>query len=340
MSSDRDTIQAELDARGFVKAYEERLLKRDGRAVICLVSSTLWERAGKKTPVYHAVVQDITERRRTEARLRTQSIAMASSVNGIAIADLDGNLSYVNPSCLNLWGYEDEGEVMGKSVSSFLRNGRYSTVDIKEVLASEGSWVGELKAERKGGRPFDVQASVSMVRDESGKPLCTMASFLDITEKKAAEESLKQSEEKFRLLFEKSADGILLLDEGGILDCNQSALAIMGCIEKSRLLGLHTRDLSPQRQPDGRLSSQKAAENRVTALKQGSVMFEWVFQRPDGSQFPAEVTLICIPFNGTRILYHVFRDISKTKRAEEDLKKTKKQLKHHYNKLRANKPPC
>lgn len=326
VSSDRDMIQAELDARGFVKAYEERLLKKDGRAVTCLVSSTLWKRAGEKPHVYHAVVQDITERRRTEARLRTQSIAMASSVNGIAIADLDGNLTYVNPSCLNLWGYEDEGEVLGKSVSSFLRNGRDSTADIKEVLDSEGSWVGELRAETKGGRPFDVQASVSMVRDKSGNPLCTMASFLDITEKKAAEEALKQGEEKFRLLFEKSADGILFLDEGGILDCNHSALAIMGCVQKSRLLGLHTRDLSPQRQPDGRLSSQKAAENRVTAIKQGSVMFEWVFQRPDGSQFPAEVTLICIPFNGTQILYHVFRDISKPKRAAEDLEKTKKQL--------------
>ena len=326
VSSDRDVIQAELDIKGFVKAYEERLLKKDGNALICQVSSTLWHKEELKTTVYHGIIRDVTELRRTEAQLRTQSIAMASSVNGIAIADLDGNLTYVNPSCLNLWGYEDEREVLGKSVILFLRNGQESTSEIREVVEIEGSWVGELKAKGKDGRLFDVQASISMVRDESGNPLCTIASFLDITEKKASEQALKQSEEKFRLLFEKSADGILLLDEGEILDCNQSAMEMMGCLQKSQLLGLHTQDLSPQRQPDGRLSAENVDENRATALKQGSVMFEWVFQRPDGSQFPAEVTLISIPFNGTRILYNVFRDISKRKRAEEDLKKTKKQL--------------
>lgn len=323
--SDMDKFQEELETKGSVRAYEERLLKKDGTEMICQITSTAGGSAGHTSPGYHGIIRDVTARKKSEEMLRVQASAMASSINAIAIADLDGNLTYANPSFLNLWGYEDEREVLGKPSVTFWQDEEKAS-EIKQVLPLEGSWVGELGARKKDGQLFTAQLSVNLVNDPEGNPICMMAFFLDITERKCSEAALRQSEEKFRLLFEKSVDAILLLDDGKVVDCNRAALDMMGGTDKTRLLGLHTHDFSPERQPDGRLSSEKASEIRATAFKQGSLRFEWVFQRMDGSEFPAEVMLISIPLNGMRILYSVFRDISRRKRAEEDLKKSEKQL--------------
>ncbi len=81
----------------------------------------------------------------------------------------------------------------------------------------------------------------------------------------AETERLRQGEERFRVLFEKSVHPVFLVDGIVYIDCNEAALRLFGCTSKEQLLGLHPLDLSPERQPDGRLSSEKLEElNRTT----------------------------------------------------------------------------
>ena len=128
-----------------------------------------------------------------------------------------------------------------------------------------------------------------------------------------------QSEEGLRLLFERSSDPILLLDGKVFIDCNDAALKCMRCSDKDRLIGVRPWDISPKRQPDGRLSSQKATEIVGATLKNGSSRFEWLHRAFDGEELWMDVSLTVIPLGEGRVMYTVWRDITERKRAEEAL---------------------
>jgi len=136
------------------------------------------------------IARDITERKRMEQEMKIKDSAIASSINAIAIGDLQGTLTYVNPSFLKLWGY-DRKEVLGKPASKFWQTEEKAEEIIGTLRDREG-WTGELVANKKDGSLSDVQLSASMVTDETGKPICMMASFLDITERKQMERALRE----------------------------------------------------------------------------------------------------------------------------------------------------
>lgn len=129
----------------------------------------------------------IIEHKRMEIDLRIKEEAIASSVNAIILADLEGNLNYVNRSFLHMWGYSDEKEVLGKSVTE-LWNTQDMALDVIEAVRSNRSWMGELVARRKDDSVFDVQLLASIVENEAGKAMCMMASVIDITERKKIEQ--------------------------------------------------------------------------------------------------------------------------------------------------------
>jgi PAS domain S-box-containing protein len=132
-------------------------------------------------------VQDITERKRIENELRVKDFAVTSAATGIAIADLDGIVTYVNLACLRMWDYEQEEEVLGKPATNFFADDKEFGVALKAVL-KEGVWQGEGKARRSDGPTFDVQVLANLVADADGEPFCIMASFVDITERKKLEQ--------------------------------------------------------------------------------------------------------------------------------------------------------
>jgi len=143
---------------------------------------------------------------------------------------------------------------------------------------------------------------------------------------KQSEKVPRESEAKFRLLFEKSTDAMLLLDGDVFVDCNQAAVEMMGCSSKEQLLVFHPDDISPERQPDGQLSSERARDLIATALREGSLRFEWVHRAVDGTDFPVEVLLTAISLYGRKLLHVVWRDISERKRAEEALRESETNL--------------
>ena len=143
-----------------------------------------------------------------------------------------------------------------------------------------------------------------------------------VTESKQSEEYPRESEAEFRLLFEKSPDAMLLLDGDVFVDCNQAAVEMMGCASKKQLLALHPYDISPEKQPDGRPSVEKARELIDMAHQKGSLRFEWVHRRMDGREFTAEVLLTAIPLRGGQVLHVVLRDITERVRAEQALRES------------------
>ena len=146
-----------------------------------------------------------------------------------------------------------------------------------------------------------------------------MKDAIDAAEPKRLEKTPGESEAKFRLLFEKSPDAMLLLDEDVFIDCNQAAMEMMHCSGKEQLLSLHPYDISPERQPDGLLSIEKEQELIAVALQGKNLRFEWVHRAVDGIDIPVEVLLTPISLGGKQVLHVVWRDITERKRAEEEL---------------------
>jgi diguanylate cyclase (GGDEF)-like protein/PAS domain S-box-containing protein len=163
-----------------------------------------------------ASIQDITERKRAERALRIKGNALACSINAIALCDMKGNAIYVNASFLKMWGCSTTKDVTGKNATRFCEIEQQAR-DILKTLRHDGGWIGEIRAKRKDGTLFDVQLSATLVRDNEGNPIYIMASFIDITERKQALAALRESEERYRTVVEKSGDIAYVLDDNAVL---------------------------------------------------------------------------------------------------------------------------
>lgn len=134
-------------------------------------------------------------------------------------------------------------------------------------------------------------------------------------------ELITMNDDTFRLYFEESADGLLLMDHEVFIDCNRAALDLLGYKSKDNLLGKRPALISPQFQPDGHRSSEKAKEMVDTVIKQGHLRFEWVHTRQDGEEFYAEILLTALQTDEKPLLLSVMRDITERKVAEDALRK-------------------
>ncbi|EHQ30519.1 PAS domain-containing hybrid sensor histidine kinase/response regulator [Mucilaginibacter paludis] len=176
----------------------------------------------------------------------------------------------------------------------------------------------ELQLLTAKGNLIWVRSSGSLMM-EKGKPYRLCGVLQDITEQ-------KQIEERNSVIFEQSTDAHLLIDETGIIDCNNAAVQMLRCENKAHLLSCHPAIFSPEYQPDGQKSIDKAKKMDSLAYEKGTHRFEWVHQRMDGKEIFVEVTLNAIAFNQKRVLLVVWHDITQRKKAEEKLKRNESLL--------------
>ncbi|MEI7989104.1 MAG: PAS domain S-box protein [Chloroflexota bacterium] len=184
---DRQRIMQLLRSEGQVTDMEVCMKKADGREYWASLTANISAFDGR--PAIHTIVIDISERKAAEQDLRIKDRAIAASLNGIAIAALDGCLSYVNPAFLRLWGYEQEKDVLGMPVTDFWRQPE-KALEIMQFINSGKNWEGEMTAQKKDGSLFEVQLSAALVQDESGQPLCVLGTFFDISKRKQMESEL------------------------------------------------------------------------------------------------------------------------------------------------------
>lgn len=123
----------------------------------------------------------------------------------------------------------------------------------------------------------------------------------------------------FGEVFDASEDAILILDGNTFIDCNEAAVRMLRCDSRDELLPAPPWGLSPERQPDGRLSTEKAEEMIRRAHERHFHRFEWVHTRADGENFPVEVTLTPVNLEGRRLLHVVWRDITDEKEREAEI---------------------
>ncbi|SDJ47805.1 sensor domain-containing diguanylate cyclase [Billgrantia gudaonensis] len=147
----------------------------------------------------------------------------------------------------------------------------------------------------------------------------TLSLFVELTALRQAQSQLAESHRTYRALFERSADGILLLDGERFIDCNAAAAELLDYPDRQQLLQRHPAEISPPRQPDGRASWELAVEWIQRVREVGSCRFEWVHLTRTGKPTWLEVQLTMIPIEGREVVHTVWRDINERIQAREEL---------------------
>lgn len=157
--------------------------------------------------------------------------------------------------------------------------------------------------------------------DENGNASYLSGVVQDITERKSAEEKLSESETFRKQVFNSSRLPIIVMDSNTYkyIDCNQAAIKIYDYNSIEEVLGLTPMDVSAPIQYDGTPSSEKAIYYINKAKEEGSIVFEWQHQRPDGVFWDAEVHLLSFSASNKQLLQFSLVDITERKRAEEEL---------------------
>lgn len=170
---------------------------------------------------------------------------------------------------------------------------------------------------RKDGSTYNVEVHLQQTTFDGKDAFFSIV--IDTTEQKQSELLLKESEKKYKDLFDKSDDAILIINNGKFVDCNQATVRLLKYNSKEEFLNTHPSELSPESQPDGKHSLEKADEMMKLAFEKGSHRFEWNHKKADGEVFPVEVLLTNVSVNkDEKILHTVWRDI--TERKKEELK--------------------
>src|ERR1700685_2423166 len=193
---------------------------------------------------------------------------------------------------------------------------------------------GEIDNRRKDGTTYTEEMTITPVTRDRSNPANRffIAIKQDISGRKRSEEMLQNSENKYRVLFEDSADATWLMDEKGFLDCNSAALEMFGYSAGDPML--HPADISPPNQLDSTPSRTAADRKIATAFLNGKNRFEWLHRRKNGDVFPAEVCLTALTLHGRPVLLATVRDITARKHAEASLRTSEEQFRQLADSIR------
>ncbi|MFO7750836.1 MAG: PAS domain S-box protein [Desulfobacteraceae bacterium] len=274
----------------------------------------------KLKPTYEELERRVQELEKIESELEfSREMLRVYEKASLGYQSLDENGHYiaVNQIWLETLGYTRE-EVIGKSFADFIhpdwrdhfRENFPGFKSIGEILGAEFEMV------KKNGDIIQVSLTGNISRNKNGDFQQTHCIFHDITERKQAETTLRQSEGKYRLLFNMGVDAMFLVDNNNtrILECNKKASRLFG-YSSQELLSMKMADLSTTPEETRRRCKQKVSKQ------------ERVYQTKDGGLISVEVTSqhFCLANRAVHIAN--IRDITDKKRAEKALKESEERFK-------------
>ncbi len=263
------------------------------------------------------IARDVTDQRHAEETLRlaqTQwSQFLEASPDPMWIKDAQGRYVAVNNALLRLWGLHHV-EVVGRTDRDVWPARATAFAERDAAAIRDGSFNGEVSEALDGdSRTFAV--SIVRLVATDGRVAGTLALGRDISERKRTEEALRESEVRYRTLFDSSNDAIFLMRDEAFVDCNDRASAMLGSA-KGDIIGRTPVDFSPAEQPGIGPTAGAFSAKLDAALAGGTRLFDWVCRRRDGTAFDAEVSVRRLELGGRPHLQAVMRDVSDRKAVE------------------------
>jgi len=315
---------------------EIRTIAKDGRIVwVRVFAHPIWDDKKKKLVGIYGAVQDITEQKHAEEIIKESEekfhLLFENSPNAIFITDPESLIILdCNINACKMNGYE-QSELIGRSINILHPDDVAKPFDEPEfhkkqieLLLQNQVITIESKHKRKDGTVFPIESSISLIT-LGGKKL-TMGIDRDITERKLAEDKIRESEERYRLLVNHSPDAIGVYSEDKIVFVNDAAVKLLAAKSKEELLGL-----SPLKfvHPD----SLDIVSDRSKRMMQGEFVpsAEEKFIQLNGNIIDVEVAAMPLYYNNKRAVQLVIRNITERKKVEEELKASEERYRNLFN---------
>jgi two-component system, cell cycle sensor histidine kinase and response regulator CckA len=268
---------------------------------------------------FACIYTDITEQKKIEEALRESEASLraitGSAHDAILLMDPDGSITFWNPAAERIFGYTSD-EVIGTNLHRLIAPQRYHAAHNAAFAGFQQTGKGAaidvtlgLEARHKDGHEVPIELSLSALHLQDGWH--TIGIIRNITERKQAEEMLRESEARFRALHNASFGGIVIHDQGIILDCNQGFSDQTGyTIEE--LIGMDGLDLIA---PEWR----ELVRRNISQSQEQPYDAEGL--RKDGTRYPLTIRGKTTPYKGRTVRVTEFRDITERKKAEEALRR-------------------
>jgi len=342
--ADTDSRYVPWMLAGELPGYEAELrLRRADEGELMALASVSLVRDAQERPLYLILqVQDVTARKQAEAALHESRERVQAIIDNtpavISVKDTEGRYTLVNRSFEMLFGLEREratgrtdaelfpAELAGSMRANDLRVMReHVPLQVEEVL------------ERADG-PHTYLSAKFPLRDPAGEPYAVCAIATDITERKRAEQALRESEQHFRSIVDTAHDAFVSLDESGrITAWNPQAEQMFGWAEREAVGRSFAETLIPARQRN----SHMRALRRFMETGKGSLFderVEWDVVRRDGHEFVVEMTMSAVRARGRYTFNAFLHDISERKQAEEMLRRLAEIVESSHDAIIATTP--
>jgi len=272
------------------------------------------------------VALDLTERKQAEEALQAERNKLQSVIGAmeydLTIQDKDYNVIYQNEPSRASSGGDRVGEKCYRTYE-----GRDKICDgcpVEKAFKDGKSHTWERKVAKPSGEVIFWENTANPVRDASGEIVSCLEVGRNITERKRAEEALRDSEEKTRKMFESVTGGISVIDLNGVItEVNRRTVEIHGLSSRDEILGKSAFDIVAPR------DREKIARNMRQAVKRGTIRDqEYALLKSDGSEFPAELSTSALKDASGKVIGHITiaRDITERKQAEQTLQAEKNKL--------------
>jgi PAS domain S-box-containing protein len=275
-------------------------------------------------PAVQIIINDMTERKNTELRLRLQATVLSQVSDAVVAVGKDGRVIFWNEAAERLYRVPAR-DAIGRPREDIFRY-RWIAPEAEQAAQQSLSSSGFLRGENihvlKTGEEVFVESAVSVLQDWSGNPAGWLAVMRDVTERKIFEQKLRESEERYRSLVESSPDAIFVSQGGKLVYVNQATLKLIGTTDRSRLIGQDAIAFCHFEYRDRVVARLGEAEEKGI----GGPSRELSIVRFDGRPVPVESVLIPIAFNGRPAVQIMMKDITERKQAEDELRRAHVEL--------------
>ena len=321
-----------------VERYETVRRHKDGRMVdVSLSVSPIRDRNAHVIGA-SKIARDITDQKKVEAATRQaherlQEQAAVLELAPVLVRDMESRIVLWTKGAERLYGFS-KAEALGRvSHELFQTQFAEGKAYVDEMLRSLGQWEGELVHRKSNGERLVVASQQTVYRDSTGRPLHILEVNADITQRKSAEQGLRESQARFASIIDSAMDAIISIDEAQLVVLfNRAAERMFGCAAAEALGQTLDRFIPAQLRSAHRAHVHAFGATGATNRAMGKLN-DLTALRADGQEFPIEASISQTQVGRAKLFTVILRDLTKRKAAEEALSRSEEQLRALTNRL-------